>query len=507
MSLPPLEVGPRADRVRARLERAGAEALLVTSLTNVRWLTGFTGSAGRALVLPDELVLVTDGRYGERAAQELAAAGAEARVTIGRTSAEQAEALAAASAGIGRLGLEAEHVTWAALDRYRTELAAALVATTGLVEAERRTKDRGEVARIERAGAIASQALADVIAELDAEPEEREFALTLDDRMRALGAEDPSFPSIVASGPNAAKPHHAPSERRIREGDSLILDFGALYDGYHSDMTRTALLGDVDPWLRDAYAAVEAAQAEGRGRGRRGRAGAGPRPGVPRPPERRRLRRALHPWHGPRGRPSHPRGSLGHVRVRRHAAGRRCRHGRARRLSFLPRRHPDRGHGPGHERRLPAPHAHPEGSVMPAISTNDLKNGITLNLDNGLYTVVEFQHVKPGKGGAFVRTKLKNVRNGAVLERTFNAGVRVEQAIVDKRDMQFLYREGDDYVFMDGVSYEQIHVPKSALGDAADYLVEQMSANLATFEGEIIQVEIPASVELNDRRDRAGRPG
>jgi elongation factor P len=133
---------------------------------------------------------------------------------------------------------------------------------------------------------------------------------------------------------------------------------------------------------------------------------------------------------------------------------------------------------------------------MPAISTNDLKNGITLNLDNGLYTVVEFQHVKPGKGGAFVRTKLKNVRNGAVLERTFNAGVRVEQAIVDKRDMQFLYRDGDDYVFMDGVSYEQLHVPKKALGDAADYLVEQMSANLATFEGEIIQVEIPASVEL-----------
>jgi elongation factor P len=144
---------------------------------------------------------------------------------------------------------------------------------------------------------------------------------------------------------------------------------------------------------------------------------------------------------------------------------------------------------------------------MPAISTNDLKNGITLNLDNGLYTVVEFQHVKPGKGGAFVRTKLKNVRNGAVLERTFNAGVRVEQAIVDKRDMQFLYRDGDDYVFMDGVSYEQLHVPKVALGDAADFLVEQMSANLATFEGEIIQVEIPASVELAIAETEPGLQG
>jgi elongation factor P len=121
--------------------------------------------------------------------------------------------------------------------------------------------------------------------------------------------------------------------------------------------------------------------------------------------------------------------------------------------------------------------------------------------------VVEFQHVKPGKGGAFVRTKLKNVRTGSVLERTFNAGVRVEQAIVDKRDMQFLYRDGDDYVFMDGVSYEQLHVPKRALGDAADYLVEQMNANLATFEGEIIQVEIPASVELTIAETEPGVQG
>ena len=144
---------------------------------------------------------------------------------------------------------------------------------------------------------------------------------------------------------------------------------------------------------------------------------------------------------------------------------------------------------------------------MPAISTNDLKNGITLQLDNGLFTVVDFQHVKPGKGGAFVRTKLKNVRTGAVLERTFNAGVRVEQAIVDKRDMQFLYRDGDDYVFMDSVSYEQVPVPPSALGDAADYLVEQMKANLSTFEGEIVQVEIPPSVELTIAQTEPGVQG
>jgi len=133
---------------------------------------------------------------------------------------------------------------------------------------------------------------------------------------------------------------------------------------------------------------------------------------------------------------------------------------------------------------------------MPAITTNDLKNGITLALDNGLFQVVEFQHVKPGKGGAFVRTKLRNVRTGAQLEKTFNAGIRVEQAIVDRQDMQLLYRDGDDYVFMNTSTYDQIHVPPKQLGDAADYLVEQAVAQIAQHQGEIIGVEIPASVEL-----------
>jgi len=133
---------------------------------------------------------------------------------------------------------------------------------------------------------------------------------------------------------------------------------------------------------------------------------------------------------------------------------------------------------------------------MPAITTNDLKNGITLQLDNGLFTVVEFQHVKPGKGGAFVRTKLRNLKNGNVLEKTFNAGIRVEQAILDKRDMQFLYKDGDDFVFMDSESFDQMTVAPAALGDAADYLVEQAMAIIAYYNGEIITVEIPASAEL-----------
>ena len=144
---------------------------------------------------------------------------------------------------------------------------------------------------------------------------------------------------------------------------------------------------------------------------------------------------------------------------------------------------------------------------MPAITTNELRNGITLELDNGLFQVVDFQHVKPGKGGAFVRTKLRNVRTGNVLERTFNAGVRVEQAIVDRQDMQFLYRDGDDYVFMNTSTYDQITVPPTALGAAAEYLVEQAVAQIAQYQGQIIGVEIPASVELTVAQTEPGVQG
>jgi elongation factor P len=133
---------------------------------------------------------------------------------------------------------------------------------------------------------------------------------------------------------------------------------------------------------------------------------------------------------------------------------------------------------------------------MPAISTNDFKTGMTLELDNGLFSVVEFQHVKPGKGSAFVRTKIRNVRSGAVIERTFNAGVRVEQAIVEKKDMQLLYKAGDDYVFMDTHTYDQMEVAPKALGDTTNYLIDGMIALISMYQGEIVQVEIAASVEL-----------
>lgn len=144
---------------------------------------------------------------------------------------------------------------------------------------------------------------------------------------------------------------------------------------------------------------------------------------------------------------------------------------------------------------------------MPAISTNDFKTGMTLELDNGLFTVVEFQHVKPGKGGAFVRTKIRNLKNGAVIDRTFNAGIKVEQAILDKNDMQFLYAQGDNYVFMDQSTYEQMEVDPKALGEAADYLIEGMVAMISLHNGSIVGVEIPASVELTISKTEPGLQG
>jgi elongation factor P len=142
-----------------------------------------------------------------------------------------------------------------------------------------------------------------------------------------------------------------------------------------------------------------------------------------------------------------------------------------------------------------------------AITTNDLKNGMSLNLPDGLFQVVEFQHVKPGKGGAFVRTTLKNVRSGAVLDRTFRAGEKVDQAMIDKREMQYLYFDGTDYVFMDNETYEQLPVTAASLGDAAKYLKESDTAILQMYGDEIVGVDLPAAVELTVAETEPGIQG
>ncbi len=152
-------------------------------------------------------------------------------------------------------------------------------------------------------------------------------------------------------------------------------------------------------------------------------------------------------------------------------------------------------------------HVSPGDSATVA-STNDLKNGLVLKLEGGqLWSVVEFQHVKPGKGPAFVRTKLKNVLSGKVVDKTFNAGVKVETATVDKRDMQFSYMDGEYFVFMDMDTYDQLMIDRKTVGDAANFLVEGFTATVAQHEGEVLFVELPAAVELVIQETEPGLQG
>ncbi|HZE31995.1 MAG TPA: elongation factor P [Actinoallomurus sp.] len=140
-------------------------------------------------------------------------------------------------------------------------------------------------------------------------------------------------------------------------------------------------------------------------------------------------------------------------------------------------------------------------------TTNDLKNGMTLNIDGQLWTVQEFQHVKPGKGGAFVRTKLKNILSGKVVDKTFNAGTKVEVASVDKREMQYLYREGDDFVFMDTETYDQPHIPGATVGDASNFLLPEQNAVIAFNNDTPLYIELPAAVVLEVTETEPGLQG
>jgi elongation factor P len=156
------------------------------------------------------------------------------------------------------------------------------------------------------------------------------------------------------------------------------------------------------------------------------------------------------------------------------------------------------------ERRPGSPY---DESDIRVASTNDLKNGMVLNIDNQLWSVVEFQHVKPGKGPAFVRTKLKAVLSGKVVDKTFNAGTKVETANVDKRDMQYLYKDGTDFVFMDGDTFDQIFVSETVVGKAADYMLENQQATVATHDGVPLYVELPTSVVLEITYTEPGLQG
>lgn len=276
-ALAPLDVAGRVPRLRERLAETGVEALLVTKLVNLGYLTGYTGSAGVLLVASDAVVLFTDGRYRKQAGDELAAAGVDARLEIAPTGGTPREALAAAvgEVGIGHLGLEAAAATWAQQRAYSEWFEGVeLVATEGLVEGLREVKDAGEVARIAAACGIADEAFAAVKKQLHGEPTEREFALVLEFAMRERGASATSFDTIVASGPNGARPHLRPTDRHIGRGELVVCDFGCVVDRYCSDMTRTVSVGDPGPDARHLYDVVRESQAAARAAVRAGVAAA-----------------------------------------------------------------------------------------------------------------------------------------------------------------------------------------------------------------------------------------
>jgi Xaa-Pro aminopeptidase len=263
-----MQISERLPRLREALSGQGLPpAMLVTGLVNIRYLTGFTGSAGTLFVTPQGPVLLTDGRYLTQAEEQLAAAEVVAAIEV-CPAAGQAEAASriVSDAGIDTLLLEAAHVSWARQMAFADVWfkGVELVPSTGVVEQLRQVKDPGELDRLAEAARIADDALGNVRPQLAQGVSEVEFGRLLDFEMRTLGASEPSFETIVATGPNSAKPHHRPARRLIMAGEPIVLDFGARFEGYCSDMTRTVWLSDVgDPELRRAVEVVRQAQAAG----------------------------------------------------------------------------------------------------------------------------------------------------------------------------------------------------------------------------------------------------
>ena len=254
--------------VRERIAAAGLDALLVSDLTNIRWLTGFKGSNGWLVVSASSLVFVTDGRYAEQAQRQSSAVGVSLEVLVGATGAAVLDHTAQAVGRFARVGFESAHLTVLQHEQHRAAVArmnatCELVPMVGVVESCRRSKDSVEIESIERACRIADQALADVAPHLEGLTEV-EVRNRLEARMRELGASGPSYETIVATGPvNGALPHHRPTDTVIETGHLVVIDVGALVDGYHSDMTRTFVVGEPTPQQSERYQLVLDAQRAG----------------------------------------------------------------------------------------------------------------------------------------------------------------------------------------------------------------------------------------------------
>jgi len=264
----PLRVDGRLEEVASQLaDSHAASALIVSSAVNIRYLTGFTGSAGVLICRNDDSVLVTDGRYVEQAQAQIRDSGAAVRIVEARTAAATLDAVASVLAHDANVGCESADLTVGAHARYVAALGREMIPLNGLVEELRRSKSEAEVERIVFAADTADKALADVrdllVRSMNEPITERDVRDELEYRMRRHGADGPSYETIVATGPNAARPHHRPTDQLLSEGDAVVIDVGGLVDGYHSDMTRTYLLGKVDSVLQTMLDVVSEAQQRG----------------------------------------------------------------------------------------------------------------------------------------------------------------------------------------------------------------------------------------------------
>lgn len=260
----PLSAEGRVERVQAVLADRKVDALVVTDLSDIRWLTGFRGSVGTLIIEQTGSTLVVDGRYTEQALSQVAANNASTTVHEARTSAMVADFVAESLRGCPRIGVTLDRLGARTFEQLRSHHGDEVVDVGDVIAEFRSVKDAAELQRIEQACRAADSALAAVRPMLEdvtrSAVTERDVRDELEFRMRRFGADGPSYETIVASGPNSALPHHRPTDRRIVEGDSVVIDVGALVEGYHSDMTRTFLIGDVDGELERMYAAVKASQ-------------------------------------------------------------------------------------------------------------------------------------------------------------------------------------------------------------------------------------------------------
>ena len=407
----------RIDRLRTLVDGP----LLVTNLVNVRYLTGFDSSNAAVLVEPDRVRVFADFRYAEQGRHLQGAEFVEVSRNLVAALAQQLS---------GRILFEADHVTYAAWETLRAG-GLELVPTTGLTLGLRAVKEPEELDAIRRAAAITDRAYEAPGRAAFAGRTERDLAWTMEQLLHEEGAEALAFPIIVASGPNAANPHTVPGDRRLQDGDIVIVDAGARFGRVllrlHADVRRRRPLQTGSPTPTSSPTTRSSRDCRRSGRGSRAR-----------PPTPCRAASSTRPSsRAPSATGSATASGWTSTRRRRCGRSRATRWRRERRLGragdLPPRRGrgADRGPRRGHGGRLRAALALPQGAatgrlesarVAEVVSTNQFRNGMHIELDGSVWRIVEFQHVKPGKGGAFVRTKVKSLDSGSVVDRTFRAG-------------------------------------------------------------------------------------